>query len=382
MQFRSFIALILCFFLITIPTLSVNSTSYNSDGYLSLSAKSAILIDLEEKNILYAKNERERLPMASTTKIMTAIVALDLMPFERILSIPAEAVGVEGSSVYLKEGELLSVEDLLKALLLESANDAATALAVCSAGSVENFAKICNETAQTLLLKDTNFTNPHGLYDENHYTTAYDLAIISAHALKDPRIREIVSQKSATIPLGVTQANPFGEGVRHLKNHNKMLSNYEGATGVKTGYTQKSGRCLVSSAKRGSLTLIAVTLNAPDDWRDHQKLLDFGFEGFEYRTFFEEGEFKYSFPLSNSDASAILVTNVSPLRALVPRGATVSNTWVEAPFRFAIAPVRKNQIFGELVLQINGKTRRSTLISVEDIASKDEKKGFFDFLFN
>lgn len=382
MQIRSLIALILCLVLSLSAPISVLSAGVKDSDSLSLSAKSAILIDVEEKNILYAKNERLRLPMASTTKIMTAIVALDLLPFDAMLSIPAEAVGVEGSSIYLREGELLTVGDLLKALLLESANDAAVALAVCSAGSVDAFAKICNETAKTLLLKDSNFTNPHGLFAENHYTTAYDLAIISAHALKDPRIREITATKSATIPLGITQANPFGEGVRHLKNHNKMLSTYEGAIGVKTGYTKKSGRCLVSAATRNSLTLIAVTLNAPDDWRDHQKMLDFGFENFEYATLFDEGEYEHAFPVSNSELQSVIATNVSPLRALLPKNTKISDIRIESHFRFAIAPIEKNQILGELVVYVGKKVRRSTLVSTQNIASKDENNGFFDFLFN
>ena len=382
MPARSFLTLLLCIVLMLSMPLSLHASAQNKGAIPSVSAKSAVLIDLEECTVLFEKNAHARLPMASTTKIMTALVISETMPMDTIISVPAEAVGIEGSSVYLQKGELLSVDELLMALLLESANDAAAALAVCAFGSVEAFAKRCNEKALELGLKDSNFTNPHGLFDEAHYTSAYDLAVISAHALKVSRIREIVATKSATIPIGRTESNPFGEGVRHLKNHNKLLSTYEGAIGMKTGYTKKSGRCLVSAAERDGLTLIAVTLNAPDDWRDHTAMLNYGFENFEYRTFFESGAYKYDFPLSNAERSTVTLSNVSPLRALVKKENLTTHIDVEAHFRFAIAPVKKNAILGELILTVNGKKLRSSLISTEEITSKDEKNGFFESFFN
>ena len=382
MPARSCLALLLCIILMLSMPLSLHASAQNKSAVPSVSAKSAVLIDLEECSVLFEKNAHARLPMASTTKIMTALVIAEALPLDTLVSVPAEAVGIEGSSVYLQKGELLSVDELLMALLLESANDAAVALAVCTFGSIEAFAKRCNEKALELGLKDSNFTNPHGLFDEAHYTSAYDLAVISAHALKVPRIREIVATKSATIPIGRTESNPFGEGIRHLKNHNKLLSTYEGAIGMKTGYTKKSGRCLVSAAERDGLTLIAVTLNAPDDWRDHTAMLNYGFESFEYRTFFESGAYKYDFPLSNAERSTVTLSNVSPLRALVKKGDLTTHIDVEAHFRFAVAPIKKNTVLGELILTVNGKKLRSSLISIEEIASKDEKNGFFESFFN
>ena len=378
---RACISLILCFILILAFPLSLPTSAEKGETAPCVSAKSAILIDLEENCVLFEKNAHQRLPMASTTKIMTALVVAELMPLETLVSIPQSAVGVEGSSVYLSAGELLTIKDLLMALLLESANDAAKALAEICSGSVEKFAEKCNEKAQELGLKNSHFTNPHGLFDEEHYTTAYDLAIISAHALKNQQILEIVSTKTATIPLKVTEQNPFGEGVRHLKNHNKMLSLYEGAIGVKTGYTKKSGRCLVSAAKRDDLTLIAVTLSAPDDWQDHTSMLDYGFENFEMRTFFEKGAFVYDYPLSNGIAQTVTLKNNTPLRALIKKGDTDVQMSIEAPFRFAIAPVKSGQIMGTLIINLNKKTLRSSLISSEDVASNDEKNGFFESFF-
>ena len=376
MRLRIILSLILSIVLFTLIPLNCIATTLSEP--ISLSAKSAILIDIDEKNVLYKKNEKERMPMASTTKIVTALVACELLDCAQTLKIPRVAVGIEGSSIYLQEGEILSVEHLLYALLLESANDAAVALAVSAAGSIEKFAEKCNEKAYALGLRDTNFTNPHGLYDENHYTTAYDLAILSAEALKNPTIAKICATKRYEIPFGATDENPLGDGKRYLKNHNKMLSIYEGAIGGKTGFTKKSGRCLVSAAKRDDLTLIAVTLNAPDDWRDHTAMLNYGFERFERRVIFLQNEFSYSFPLSNGVSNFVKITNLSPITVVTPKNAPVHTYSIEACFRFAVAPVQKGQIVAKLCVSLNGKQYTSTLISAENVCARVEKHSFFN----
>ena len=365
MKLRAFFCIILTVIIIVIFPL--DCIAVTNENNLTLSAKSAILIDLDEKNVLYQKNASERLPMASTTKIVTALLVCELSSIDAIVKIPREAVGIEGSSIYLCEGELLTVEELLYALLLESANDAATALAIFCAGSIESFAQKCNEKAYVLGLKNTNFTNPHGLYDENHYTSAYDLAILSAEALKNPTIAKICAAKRAQIRFGATVDNPNGDGTRYLKNHNKLLSSYNGAIGGKTGFTKKSGRCLVSAAKHGETTLIAVTLNAPDDWRDHTSMLDFGFEHYERRLIFAAGEFNYVFPLSNGNVDFVNVTNYSPIYAFVKKGNFNYTTDVEACFRFAIAPVYEGQIMGKLYVSFGEKAYTSTLIFAESV---------------
>lgn len=376
MRLRIIWSLILSIVLFTLIPLNCIATTLSEP--ISLSAKSAILIDIDEKNVLYKKNEKERMPMASTTKIVTALVACELLNCAQTLKISRVAVGIEGSSIYLQEGEILSVEHLLYALLLESANDAAVALAVSAAGSIEKFAEKCNEKAYALGLRDTNFTNPHGLYDENHYTTAYDLAILSADALKNPTIAKICATKRYEIPFGATEENPLGEGKRYLKNHNKMLSIYEGAIGGKTGFTKKSGRCLVSAAKRDDLTLIAVTLNAPDDWRDHTAMLNYGFERFERRVIFSQNEFSYSFPLSNGVSNFVKITNLSPITVVTPKNAPAHTYSIEACFRFAVAPVQKGQIVAKLCVSLNGKQYTSTLICAENISAKNENHSFFN----
>ena len=236
-------------------------------GTPTVSSQSAVLMDARYGLVLFEKDADRRLPMASTTKIMTALTALANAAPETVIRTAPEAVGVEGSSVYLSEGEELTLEQLLYALLLQSANDAAAAIAVGVGGSIAEFADLMNAQAQRLGLTDTHFANPHGLDADGHYTTARELAVITREALSHPLIRKIVGTRRATIPQG---ENP---DARLLVNHHRLLRTYPDAIGVKTGFTKKSGRCLVSAAERDGVTLIAVTLNAPDDWRDHTAML-------------------------------------------------------------------------------------------------------------
>ena len=236
---------------------------------LNISASSAVLINEETKTVIYEKNAYKKMPMASTTKIMTAICTIENMNTNIPIKVDDRAIGIEGSSIYLEKGETITLKELLYGMMLNSGNDAATAIAIAVGGSVENFCTMMNMCAKKYGAVNTNFTNPSGLYDDNHYTTAYDLALITAHAMKNPLFKDIVSKKQMKISKG--------DGVRYLKNHNKLLTMYEGCTGVKTGYTKKCGRCLVSSAKRGEKSLIAVSLNAPDDWADHKNMLTYGF---------------------------------------------------------------------------------------------------------
>ncbi|MBQ8849236.1 MAG: D-alanyl-D-alanine carboxypeptidase [Clostridia bacterium] len=342
----------------------------------SVSAESAILIDADSGEVFCEKNADAPMGMASTTKLMTALTALRLGEPDRRISIPAEAVGVEGSSVYLIEGEVLTLEELLYALLLSSANDAAVAIAVSLSGSISAFAEEMNAYAAELGLKSTHFTNPHGLYDEEHYTTARELAVISAEALRSELISEIVSAQKTTIPHdGVADK-------RLLVNHNKMLKSYDGAIGMKTGFTKKTGRCLVSAARRDGLTLIAVTLNAPDDWRDHTALLDYGFENYERRIFYTAGAFSYALPLSDGESESVILTNTEPLALTVRKGASDVEIRVEAPFRFAVGDTKKGDLFGSVTLSVDGAYCTSVLAFSESSSGKTRpKKGFFERIF-
>lgn len=232
----------------------------------SISARQAVLIDEGTGEVLYRKGASERTYPASTTKIMTALVVLELCQTYGIdmkdeVEIPKEAVGAEGSSLYLKAGEEKTIEDLLYGMMLQSGNDGAIALAVCLGGTSDHFVSLMNETASRLGCMDTNFVNPHGLFDEEHYTTAIDLATISRAAMSNDVFREIVGTQS------------WG----NYENKNKTLRQYKGGTGIKIGYTEKSGRTLVASATRGDKSLIAVVLNDGNWFQDAYALMDYGF---------------------------------------------------------------------------------------------------------
>lgn len=306
-----------------------------------VSARGAVLMEAESGDVIFGQNENARLPMASTTKIMTALVALEQLPLDTVVKITAESVGVEGSSIYLVEGETLTLEQLLYALLLESANDAAAAIAVAVAGSVEDFAVLMNEKAEELGLTDTHFVNPHGLDHEDHYTTARELALIAKEALSHPTFREICSSKRKTIPLH------GDEGVRVLINHNKLLTSYEGCIGVKTGFTKKTGRCLVSAAEREGVTLIAVTLNAPDDWRDHTAMLDYGFGAYESVTLCAPAFFSAPLWVVGGTQDYVMAENTDTLTVTLRRDHGPIRCVVELP-RFEFAPIGNRQEVGQL----------------------------------
>lgn len=242
-----------------------------------LSAQKAFVLDAKTGGVLFQKDADSRSLIASTTKIMTALVVCEQCNVLDRMRIPKEAVGIEGSSMYLKEGEILTVQELLYGLMLHSGNDAAVALAIYCGGTVEGFAELMNDKAHQLGLDNTHFVNPNGLDAPDHYATARDLATLSAYAMENPIFAMTAAAKSVRI------------GQRFLKNHNKLLWMYPGADGVKTGYTKKAGRILVSSAERDGRRLVAVTINASDDWNDHVSLLNEGFNGFTLQKIIKKG---------------------------------------------------------------------------------------------
>ena len=244
----------------------------------SISARKAILIDGATGRVLYEKNADSKSLIASTTKIMTALIVCEQVNVLDRVRICKEAVGVEGSSMYLREGEVLTVQELLYGLMLCSGNDAAVALAIYCGGSVEGFAQLMNDKARMLGLNNTHFVNPHGLDHPQHYSTARDLGLLARYAMNNPLFAMTVSTKNITV------------GERRLTNHNKLLWRVDGADGVKTGFTKAAGRILVSSAVRNSRRLIAVTIDDGDDWRDHEKLLEEGFSRYRQTRIVMKGE--------------------------------------------------------------------------------------------
>lgn len=234
----------------------------------AFSAESAAVMDCISGRLLLDCKSSQQSLIASTTKIMTALIICERCNVLDQIQIPKQAVGIEGSSMYLKEGERLTLQELLYGLMLSSGNDAAVALALYCCGSIPEFANLMNDKARTLGMSGTHFENPNGLDSENHYSTAKDLAILASYAMENPIFRKTVSTKTITV------------GNRFLRNHNKLLWRYPGADGVKTGFTKAAGRILVSSAVQERRRLVAVTINDPNDWMDHTQMLNQGFSQF------------------------------------------------------------------------------------------------------
>lgn len=273
--------LILCvslLFLAPLPSLRAENSS------ISTHARAAALIDVESGRILYSSRGDEPMLIASLTKIMTALVAIENGDLASKVKVGKNAFAKEGSSIYLKQGEEMTLENMLYGLMLRSGNDAATAIAEHIGGSEEGFVYMMNAKAEELRLTHTHFANPHGLDAEGHYSSANDLAVLTAYALHNPVFKQIVKTQEKTAD------NPNEKWDYKWRNKNKMLYLYEGADGVKTGYTKKALRCLVSSATRNGQQLVAVTINDGDDWNDHASLLNFGFNHFPLKTLIERGD--------------------------------------------------------------------------------------------
>ena len=240
---------------------------------LQKQGRGAVCMEQSSRRVLYDENMRDKCYPASTTKILTAIVVIERLPLDKVVKVPKEAEGVEGSSIYLKAGQEITVGDLLYGLMLRSGNDAAVALAIETSGSVEDFAMLMNNKAKSVGAVDSHFSNPHGLDDKTHYTTAYDMALITANAYENADFCRIVNTKQAKITVD-------GEA-RYIANKNKLLKTYDGANGVKTGYTKRDGRCFVGGAKRDGMQLISVVFNHSDMWNDTVRMLNFGFDNYE-----------------------------------------------------------------------------------------------------
>ena len=238
---------------------------------LGTKAAAAVLLDKTTGELLYEKKSNERLSIASTTKIMSAIIVLENADLDAVHTVSYSEASIEGSALGIGAGDKISIKNLLYGLMLVSGNDAAYALADATSGSVEAFVRQMNNKAEELGLNNTHFTNPAGLSDDEHYSSAYDLAQLTSYALDNSVFCKLCSLKECEIKLILPQKSIY------LTNHNKLLATYEGCVGVKTGYTERAGRCLVSAATRRGQTLIAVTLHDGDDWKDHKKLLDYGF---------------------------------------------------------------------------------------------------------
>jgi len=331
-----------------------------------LSAKSAALYDVAGGRFLYVKNADDELPMASTTKVMTALVALESLSPDQTVIIERAWTLIEGSSMYLKADEELSVDALLHGLLLMSGNDAAMALAGACGGE-DVFVARMNEVAQALGLAHTHFENPHGLDVAGHYSSARDMALLCARCMQIPEFCDIVGIKSVEC------------AGRYMQNHNKLLWQYEGVCGIKTGYTVKAGRCLVSACVRDGRMLIGVTLYAPGDWDDHMKMFDYGFENFPGVQLVNMGDVFGDVPVVSGLAQTSTVLACGSQTAYLSEQELEQVTVQAYLPPFVYAPVRAGDRAGELVYSLDGQEiARAELIYGQDIdAVEPVKVGFF-----
>ena len=307
----------------------------------AISAEHAIVVDADSGRVIYEKNADVQSLIASTTKIMTALIVCEQCNVLDRVQIPKEAVGIEGSSMYLKEGEVLTVQELLYGLMLRSGNDAAVALAIYCGGTVEGFAQLMNDKAHRLGLDNTHFENPHGLDSPGHYSTAADLAALAAYAMENPIFQKTVSTKEVTA------------GGRRLRNHNKLLWLVEGADGVKTGFTKAAGRILVSSAERQGRRLVVVTINAPDDWNDHSRLLEDGFSEYTMEKLVSKDSCVGTVEIAGGDAGTAELIAGESFSYPLASGETVQ---IQLPKPgFVYAPVVCGQEAGEAYVCIDGK---------------------------
>ena len=324
----------------------------------------AALMEVGSMRLLAGQNADKRLPMASTTKIMTALLAIEHCSLDEWVTVPAQAYGVEGSSMYLNRGEKLRMEDLLYGLMLTSGNDAAIAIACHIAGSVEAFADLMNDRAAQLGCTDTHFVTPNGLPDAEHYTTARDLCRIAAAGMQNETFRTIV---------GTTYyRTETGDVTRTLKNKNKVLWQYEGGNGVKTGYTKSAGRCLAFSAERDGTMLVGVVLNCPDMWNSAYTLLDYGFAAYQTRCLVDAGTcIAYTEIMGGTKKGLAIFTNQAILYPIATDGSDQIEWKLDCPASLH-APVAAGTSVGSLTLLVNGEPAASCeLVTAEAVSAAD-----------
>jgi D-alanyl-D-alanine carboxypeptidase/D-alanyl-D-alanine carboxypeptidase (penicillin-binding protein 5/6) len=337
-----------------------------------IKAKGAVLMDAETGRVLFAQNAHLRLPMASTTKIMTALIALEQERLDDYFTVSTAAVHVEGSSMGLLEGDSVSLRALAYGMLLPSGNDAANAAAMRIAGSLPDFADLMNARAEEIGLDDTHFVTPSGLNDPNHYSTAYDMALLAREALKNPLFAEICSQSKAVVQYGNPPYN------RWMQNHNRLLRSYEGTVGVKTGYTTAAGRCLVSCAERDGIKLIAVTLNCPDDWNVHAKLYDSYFSRM-VLTNVAKILPDIQIPVMGGTASKVRAVYEKPPKLAVLEGEAVTVDVTAEPILFA--PAERGRVVGNLSVCLSGQPVLELPLTLGKTVKVSQKSNLLEKLF-
>lgn len=353
--------LLACFFIIISVGLSFKASA------LKTSAKAVILINADTGEVIFESNADERLPMASTTKVMTALLLCENANLSQEITVTKEMLRVEGSSMGLCEGDKVTYNDLLYGMMLASGNDAANVTAFTLGGTIDAFVKQMNEKAAELGMHNTNFVTPSGLDAAEHYSTARDMATLARYALQNEEFAKAVSTEKATLNYG----NPPYK--RTLTNHNKLLKSFEGAVGVKTGFTKKSGRCLISAAERDGKRVIAVTLCDPDDWRDHEALLEYGISAIKH-TEIKPAVGEVNVPIVGGEKASVSV-KIEPYSVSSLKNENF-NCEIELP-QFLYAPIKKGEQIGNAVYKKEDVViAKVPIYSSVDVKSAKVEKSF------
>lgn len=331
---------------------------------VSTSAVGCIIIDADSGRVLLEHNAHQALPMASTTKVMTALLAIERGNLTDEVTCSRNAFGVPGTSIYLSEGETLTLEEMLYGLMMASGNDAATAIAEHIGGTVQDFCLLMTERARELGCENTVFLTPHGLPCDGHHTTCYDLALIAREAMTHPVFRQIVSTSRAKIPW---EGRDYD---RVLNNKNRLLTTYEGATGIKTGYTKAAGRCLVFGAERNGLEIIGVVLNCYDWFNEAARLMNLAFERYESQTMLQAGDEVALLPVNDGLQEWVSVRLESDLKAAVPINA-LPQVEIALPEQVE-APIQYGDVLGVARMMLEGETLAEvSLVAAESVLRDD-----------
>lgn len=340
-----------------------------ADNY-TVGATAALVMEAETGTVLFAQSSEKKLPMASTTKILTALITLEAGGLDLPFLVDSDAIRVEGSSMGLQQGDTVTLRALAGGMLTASGNDAANAAAVHIAGSIPAFAKLMNQRAADIGMKNSHFVTPSGLDDKEHYSTAYDMALLAAEALRNPTFAQMCSAKRLSLRFG----NPPYD--RSLYNHNRLLNLYPPAIGVKTGFTRGAGRCLVSAARKEEVTLITVTLNCGDDWNVHQTLYERYFPSVKRQPIPPPTGLRI--PVTGGVAPWVAVTPSAEFSTIAVNGAAKKvTTEIFAP-QFVYAPIKKGDILGKIVYYIDSELLGECSLTAEEeiptLPPKDTKK--------
>ncbi len=377
---------ILCIILILIINLVVPMRTLAEDDPLNINAKSAVLMDYNTKEILYEKNPQEKVYPASLTKIMTLILGMEVLESGKIslndeVRISAHAASMGGSQLWLEEGETQTVENLFKAITIRSANDAAVALAEYIAGSEEVFVKMMNEKAKELGMNNTNFMNASGLHHENHYTTAYDVALMSAELLKHEKIHDWLTVYMDEMLVGKKK-----DKVQSLVNTNRLIKEYEGTTGIKTGSTSQAGYCLSASAKRGNLHLIAIIMGSDTSkirFEESKRLLDYGFANYDSVTIGRKGDSIGKVLVQKGTSQYLEAVLERDAYLLLPKGQSKEIAKEIVLHDYVNTPIKTGDVIGKLIIKIEGQeVDRVNLVAKNDVERATIKDMFFKVFIN